>query len=235
MRYLTDLSPEHQQYWAGLEVSADVELHPDYFRPSFLGEFPERVSVYTAILMEMQTINELSRAMGRVAFFRKDFREGDKPPYFGRLVRPTALEFDQFVLMLDRMLSDNINHDFFGNDVRRQREFERPDGRIEVQQKGSMQKLADWVESKFQPRDQESRDAIAEMLRTLREIRHRRMRPAHALDNNTFRQELARDQRELVKRVYRCLKVIRLMLGNHPQAGAVEIPEPIRDERIWSL
>jgi hypothetical protein len=145
LRYLADLSSEHQQYWAGLEARADTKLHPDYFRPTLLGEFPENVSVYSAVLLEIQAVNDLSAAMGRAPFFRQDFREDGRPPHFGRILRPTAHELQEFVLTLDRMLSDNMKLDFYGTDVPREREIVRPDGRIEVQRKGSIQILSDWL------------------------------------------------------------------------------------------
>lgn len=235
LRYLYQLSPEHQQYWSTLEVHRDTRLHPDYFRPTILGDFPENVSVYTGVLLELRTINDMCRAMGRAPLFRQDFREGDPPPHYGRLVRPTAHEFAQFVHTLDRMLSDNLNLDFFGDDVPRETEIERADGRIEVRQKGSIQILDDWVETIFHPARQEDRDSLAEMIRTLREVRKLRMRPAHALDNDAFRQELAKVQRELMIRVYGAVRLIRLMLSRDPRAAPVKLPPYIGDGNIWTL
>lgn len=235
IRYLTNLSPEHQQYWSTLEVDRATRLHPDYFRSTILGEFPENTSVYTAVLLELKTINDMSRAMGRKPLFRQDFSQGEPPGHFGRLVRPTAHEFAQFVHTLDRMLSDNLNVEFFGDDVPREAEIERADGRIEVRQKGSIQLLADWVEKMFQPARQEDRNSIAEMIRTLRDVRQRRMRPAHALDNDSFRQEFAQEQRHLVVKVYEAVHIIRLILSRHPRTRGVEIPPYICDGKIWTL
>ncbi len=235
LRYLCNLSPEHQQYWSTLEVHRKTRIHPDYFRPTILGNFPENISVYTAVLLELKTINDMSRAMGRRPLFRQDFREGEPPPHFSRLVRPTAHEFSQFVHTLDRMLSDNINLDFFDDEVPREAEIERTDGRIEVRQKGSIQVLADWVERVFRPAGQEDRDSIAEMIRTLRDVRRRRMRPAHALDNDAFEQVFAQEQRDLVVRIYGAVKVIRLILSRHARSADVELPPYIGEGKIWTM
>jgi hypothetical protein len=235
LRYLSNLSPEHQQYWSTLEIDRRTRIHPDYFRPTILGAFPENTSVYTAVLLELKTINDMSRAMGRAPLFRQDFREGAPPAHFGRLVRPTAHEFAQFVHTLDRMLSDNLNLDFFGDDVSRETETERSDGRIEVRQKGSIQVLADWVERMFRPAGQEDRGSIAEMIRTLRDVRRRRMRPAHALDNDAFRQGFAQEQRDLIVKVYGAVKVLRLVVSRHPRSAAVELPPYIGEGNIWTL
>jgi hypothetical protein len=235
LRYLSNLSAQHQQHWSTLELHIETRLHPDYFRPSILGEFPENISVYGAILEEMKTINDMARAMGRAPLFREDFRGGGSPAHFGRLVRPTAHEFGQFVHTLDRMLSDNLNIEFFGDDVPRETEFERTDGRIEVRQKGSIQILSDWLERMFHPAGQDDRNGIAEMIRTLRNVRRLRMRPAHALDNDAFRQQFAQEQRELLISVYRAVEIIRLVLSRHPCARNVELHPYIAEGHIWTL
>jgi len=37
LRYLSDLSPEHQRIWAAREVRGDMKLHPDYFETTING------------------------------------------------------------------------------------------------------------------------------------------------------------------------------------------------------
>jgi hypothetical protein len=235
LRYLADLSPSHQQYWAGLEVAVRTRLHPDYFRPSFLGEFPERMSIYTAILAEIRTNNDRALAIRGMPLFRRDFRNEEKPPRFGRLVRPTAHEYGQFLLTLDQLLSDNLSIHWFPADLPRHREIERPDGRIEVRQLGSIQLFSEWLQRDVTLESEESRNNVEEMLGTFREVRRLRMRPAHALDDNGFQQELTREQRELLKSVYRALKTLRLVLSLHPAAGGIQVPAQIADGRIWSI
>jgi hypothetical protein len=49
--------------------------------------------------------------MGRPNLFRQDFGQygENEPRRFTFLVRPTLEEFNEFVLLLDKMLSDNLN------------------------------------------------------------------------------------------------------------------------------
>lgn len=235
LRYLADLSPTHQQYWAGLEVAVQTQLHPDYFRPSFLGEFPERMSIYTGVLTEIRTINEMARAIHGEPLFLREFGDGQRPPHFERLVRPTAHEFDQFLLTLDQLLSDNLNVQWFPADLPREREVDRKDGRVEVRSVGSIQLLDSWIQREVTLEDEESRQNVAEMLKTFRNVRRLRMRPAHAQDDNAFRQQLTREQRDLVKMVYRAVKTLRLVLSPHPAARGIEVPDQIVNGMIWSM
>lgn len=62
---------------------------------------------------------------------------------FGFLVRPTHSEFNDFVLMLDKVMSDNINKEFFRDDVASESEEERADGKVVVRAKGTVQMLDD--------------------------------------------------------------------------------------------
>jgi hypothetical protein len=39
VRYLADLSPEHQQIWKAKELQGDYKLHPDYYRNTILGDW----------------------------------------------------------------------------------------------------------------------------------------------------------------------------------------------------
>lgn len=89
IRYLADLSAEHQQMWRTRELGGDYKLHPDFYRATILGEWPERVPIIDAILMEMCLVNEMTRAMKGQPLFREEFKES-RPTHFSLLVRPTS-------------------------------------------------------------------------------------------------------------------------------------------------
>jgi hypothetical protein len=134
LRYLYRLSPEHQQIWRAKELKGEYRVHPDYYRMA-TGARPQGMSMFSAFLVELDAINVLSVAMGRPGLFRKVFSMGDRPAEFGFLVRPTLKEFNNFVHLLDKMVSENINRDFFQNEVAYEWEEKRPDGRVVVRQK----------------------------------------------------------------------------------------------------
>jgi hypothetical protein len=138
LRYLADLSPEHQQIWKTKELMGDYKLHPDYYRNTILGDWGERNPIFQAFLLEIQIVNQMAIATGRPPLFRSDYGEyGEKKPRkFEFIVRPTLDEFNNFVLLLDKMISEDINKNFFKNQVAYETEVTRDDGKIIIQNKG---------------------------------------------------------------------------------------------------
>jgi hypothetical protein len=118
LKYLSDLSPEHQQIWnAKILKDENYKLHPDYFKPSILGEFPNGLCIFQAVIKEQEIINDMCRLMKREPLFRNEYTYSSQPKNFGFLIRPTLNEFNSFIHVLDKMLSDNINRKFFENDI----------------------------------------------------------------------------------------------------------------------
>lgn len=235
LRYLADLSPEHQQIWKAKELTGDYRLHPDYFRTTIIGDWGECVPIFDAFILELWIINQMAGAMGRPPLFRQDFGKygENKPKKFGFLIRPTLEEFNSFVLLLDKVLSDNINKEFFRNEVPYVTEIERKDGKIQVQNRGTLQILDHWVRKYFRTEHWEPWDESIEILRKIRKMRQK---PAHAIDENIFDQQYFKDQRELIINAYTAIRTLRMMLENHPavKAADIEIPDWLREGKIWT-
>jgi hypothetical protein len=233
IRYLADLSSEHQQIWRAKELKGNYKLHPDYYESNIRGNLRTNVSICDAFLSELQVINLMARAMGRDRLFIKDFGQpGEKKPRdFSFLIRPTSKEYHSFVLLLDRMLSDNINQKFFGSDISWEIESKRKDGRIQVNQKGTLQALNEWLRKYYRTSDWRQWE---EDLKTLKEIRKIRQIPAHKLDDDHFDQQFFKKQRDLIIRAFTAVRTIRLLLQNHPavKASDIEIPEFLTNNHI---
>jgi len=137
------------------------------------------------------------------------------------------------LLLLDKMLSDNIDRSFFLDEVVYEIERRRDDGRIEVQNKGTLQILDDWMREHFQTDDWGPWDRSIAALRKVRKIRQK---PAHALNENIFDQRYFKEQRELVIEAYNAVRVLRMILEKHPMVGAsdIEVPDWLREARIWT-
>jgi hypothetical protein len=231
MRYLSRLSPAHQQIWKAKELSGDYRLHPDYFRISILGEWGEKISIFTAFIEEIKVINAIAEAMGRAHLFRNEFSQGQKPREFSFLVRPTLGEFNDFVLLLDKMISENISKDFLRNEVPDEYEELRGNGKVLVRPKGTLTMLDEWIHQYFCTDDW---DPPNRMLRAFREIRRKRQRPAHAIDENVSDQKYFHDQRELMMRAYEGMRTLRLMLADYAQVDNIKIHSYVQDGRIWT-
>jgi hypothetical protein len=229
VRYLSDLSDEHQQIWAAKLLSrGSFKLHPDYYRMSIVGDWPTHLPILDAFLLELQHVNELCVLIGKPPLFRQTF-EDQKPPAFTFLFRPTTQEFNNFVHLLDKMMSDNLNKDFFKGDVAVEEEKQRADGKIEVVQIGTIRLLESWVSKKVQLPDPQP---MVDALKAFREVRKLRQSPAHAVSGNVFDQSLIRQQRELVVRAYQAVRTVRLLFQNHPAAMDYVVSGPLHEGRI---
>lgn len=231
LRYLSGLSPEHQQIWQARALKGTYNLHPDYYRSAILGDWPEGISIFDALLEELHHVNRMCELIGRRPLFKSDFRGDNKPRGFGFLIRPTLKEFYDFVHLLDKVLSENISTDFFMGEVTSQTEHRRKDGKIEVRPKGSIRMLDEWIGLKFRIAD---RKPIDEAIATLRRVRKMRQKPAHAVDEDLFDHKYLKEQRELMKKAYNAARVLRLMFGNHPSTQECKEPDILDRGRIWT-
>lgn len=232
IRYLSYLSSEHQQIWKAKELQGDYKLHPDYYRSTIVGDWGESIPIFEAFIKELQIINKMAIAMGRPCLFRIDFSKQSKPREFSFLVRPTLKEYNDFVLLLDKMLSDNINKDFFKDEIPYEYDETRSDGKVIVHTKNTLTMLDEWFQSRFRTSDWQSFDAT---IKTLREIRRQRQRPAHGIDENVFDQQYIHQQRELILAAYKAVQTIRLLFSNHPNCKGIEVNQVLLEGKIWSI
>jgi hypothetical protein len=197
---------------------------------------PEGGSIFAAFLAELAQINRLAEAMGRPRLFVQDYSDhsGRKPRNFGFLVRPTLEEFNAFVLTLDKLVSENIDRNFFGNDIAFKTETVRSDGKTIVQIKASLRILNEWITGVLRtPNFDQWRTADS----ALRKVRRLRQRPAHALDVNVFDQKYISDQCELIAEAYMAVRTLREVLEAHPAAAAAEmkVPRWVQEWKIWII
>lgn len=224
--YLANLSPEHQQIWKAKEINGSIKLHPDYYASSILGSWGTKMSIFEAFVQELELINKMSQLMGKPNLFHNSFVY-DRPKEFGFLLRPTVSEFNSFMLLLDKMMSDNINKNFFENDVEVESEEERSDGKVVIRPKGTIQILADWIDKFYQTPDPKHVD---NMLAAFRKVRKLRQKPAHKVNIDSFDQKLFKEQRKIIIKAYDAVRTLRLMLSNHP---AVRINPPEISDRLY--
>ena len=210
--YLSRLSPEHQQIWSARELRGEYKLHPAYFTSAILGDFPDKVMIFDAFLEELAQLRAMCQGAGLPLLMRSDFRDS-RPANFTFLIRPTLKELQDFHGTLDKLMSDNLNKEFFTRfDIELEHETERADGKIEVRQKGTIQLLKDWMD-RFQTQDRADLD---EAVKTFREVRELRQRPAHAVDDNRFDLDYYDQQRQLMMRAYKAVRLLRLVMATHP-------------------
>ena len=137
------------------------------------------------------------------------------------------------MLLLDKMLSENIDKRFFRKEVPEEIETERKDGKIIVQSKGSLQMLDEWMRTYFRTSDWSPWD---ESIAGLREVRKLRQKPAHSMDENKFDQQYFKKQRELIIKSYGAVRTLRMQLENHVAVKTADIvvPDWLREGKIWT-
>lgn len=215
------LTPEHQQIWKAKMLSGSHKyyLHPDA-RKGILGYFSDKCSIFTSFLEELKVINEMAHAIKGVPLLKETFTEDSKPENFGFLLLPTKREYDLFCHTLDRMMMENLNENFFDGELD-ESDLEQGET-LESLQGKKIRKLNLWVAKKFRIPDPEPKK---EMIETIREVRRLRSAPAHAHYANTWDLTLYKKQRELVLKAYTAIRILRLILTNHPRAKTVDVPD----------
>lgn len=231
LRYLSDLSPQHQQIWNAKILNGDYKLHPDYFKASIMGDWSLGISIFEAFIEEMHHINEICKLIGRVPLFKNELRGDKKPRGLCFLIRPTLKEYNDFIHLLDKAISENMNKDFFLNDVAFKYDEVRNDGKVVVRQKGTIQALDEWLKAKFRVHD---RKPIEEMIDTFKKIRQLRQRPAHTIDEDIFDQKYFKQQRDIITEAYDGIRLLRLIFANHPKVKEYKIPDRLQSGKIWT-
>lgn len=227
LRYLSDLSLEHQQIWNTYKLSEKCLMDPDYFKNDILGEWTNSVSIFNAFCEELFQINEMCKLMGKPPLFKRDFKE-KRPDDFKIFLKPTLKNYNDFVLVLDKMISENINKKFFRGDIELKEENILKDGKIEVIQKGTIRLFEEWLKSKFRT-DDEFYDKI---FGPIKHVRKERQDPAHRIDENVYDKKYHDDQNELLLEAYIAIRNIRLAFANHPSVREYKVPEWLYEGRI---
>ncbi|WP_067223126.1 hypothetical protein [Stappia indica] len=229
LRYLSRLSPEHQQYWKSYEVPDGVRMCEQYYQSSILGEFWKNRSIRYAIVKEMDLINRMSQAIWGTALFR-ELAVADVPIDLTTFLRPTSENYDRFVMALDKLLSDSINIKFFDGKVPLETESIREDGKIEVRRKGSLSLLEEWLLHEVMWED---KDAFREVIiAPLRKVRRERQAPAHTFSTDRFSAEYYATRRSLLWSVFNSLSNIRRTFGKHENATGIRPEVWLDEERI---
>jgi len=232
LRYLADLDPQHQKLWHARELEGSYKVHPDYIRNTIDGEWGQYVSLYDATLMEMHLINEQCKAIGWNPLFRNEYGDA-RPRGFGVLLRPTREQYNQFCHILDKLLSENLNREFFDGQVPIEEEITRRDGRIEVRTRGTITLLEDWLKQFFRTPDPEP---LNRAIKTFKLVRKERQPQAHAISEDQFDYTFIEKQRTLIGKTYGALRTIRLVFANHPAAESVVVPKVLlTGKNIWPL
>lgn len=230
--FLTDLAvltPKHQKIWDANKLTGNYKIHPEFWATA-MGHFPEGISIFSAFIIELQQINEICKLIGRPVLFKKDFAGVEKPKELSFIIRPTSKEYYDFAHFLDKLISENINKEFFLDDINFEYEEIRKDGKIIITQKNTITILHEWLNKVLTTKNT---TLIDDMIKTFKKIRDLRHNPAHKIDDNIFDKKYFQKQKDLVENTYNAIRTLRLILINHPKAKYHKVPDYLQKGKIW--
>lgn len=229
LRYLKGLTNEHQVYWKSKEANRNCHVLKEYHENSIQGNWTFSFSIFSAFIGELNCLNELSNVAFGKKVFRKSFEGDNRPKEFTFFFTPTLRNYNEFVLLLDKMVSDNINKDFFKDELELYDIQEIEEGVIERRQKGTLRLFQEWLSSKYKT---EQQDDIKEIFKPLKRIRRERQNPAHKIDENEYHKKYIEKQRELIKDAYFSMKTLRRIFQQHRKSVGVTIPDWLENGEI---
>ncbi len=212
------------------ELEGDYEPHPVFFDTTIRGNWPSAISIYSAFLMEKIEINKICEIIKKPPLFKTSHSiDGGNPDGFGILLRSTKKEFGDFAILLDKLLGDDINPDFFKGDIELDRRLTDEQGKQEIHRKGTIVLLKEWLEKNFINNNQED---FKKFFKILRDVRKARQKPAHIVEKNEFDKKYIVDQRELISKAYSVVYNIRSILQKHPHVGDYKSPKHLDESDI---
>lgn len=118
LRDLGRLSAEHQVYWGTKEIQASgCKVLTDYHDNIIMGNWITSRSVFSALIDEINAIYKLTTNIFGVPLFREELIGDKRPKNFTFFFSPTSKNYYDFINILDKYLSENINKSFFEGKV----------------------------------------------------------------------------------------------------------------------
>lgn len=197
---LAKLSPEHQQRWKTYQVDKGaLRPHPTWFANQ-MGHWTDDIGPFQRLFIEMENINSLYQ----LAFGHDLFKSTQRPDEMGWILRASQKEWDDQIHLLDKVLSENINHKALdAADVPRVDEYGK--------NMGSLQRFTMLMElTRLTP------NMIESTMAPLREVRVARQKPAHAIRKNLNDKNFIHKQIAFIGRISQSMLGIRLWLSTHP-------------------
>lgn len=164
-------------------------------------DFPD--SVYTAVLKEMNNLNLISLHIWNKTFFKEEFLD-ERPKDFWVIFKPTLSRYNAFLLVLEKIVSNNIDPAFFdiahNDDIMSDRE-----------KKGTINRMRDWLKIV-------NSEVESEITNPIKKIRNLRQKPAHKIEKNKYDYSYFDQQQDIVQELLESLILFRKLLLTHPKA-----------------
>jgi len=149
LRYLKGLTADHQLFWKSKEKTNDCIMVREYYENTIMGNWTSSYSIFTAFIEEQRILNELSIKITGKQLFNRTFEEEKRPKEFTFFLIPTLENYNSFVSLLDKMISENINKKFFKGEIDLFELIKLPDGLVERKKKRYFATIRRMVKTKL--------------------------------------------------------------------------------------
>lgn len=229
LRYLKDLTPEHQVFWKSKEKLGNCKMLEEYHQNTIQGEWTFSYSIFSGFLGEHKCINDLTELAFSKPIFRRTFENEKRPKEFTFFFTPTLKNYNDFILLLDKMISENINKDFFAGKVVLFEFVKLEDGLVERKSKGTLQLFEEWLTRVFNVKGD---GTVGDLFKPLKKIRRERQYPAHKINENQYDKQYIDKQKEIMNETYSVFRNLRNIFHQHPKARYFEIPDWLENGHI---
>jgi len=227
LRDISRLSDKQQKRWESYEVHDQTScvVAQRFVRELVYGEWLDDIWIFDALLLEMETINVMCKAMDIPAMFKKFYSvdEDARPIGYTTILLPTKRNFYDFINVLEKLIINNLDSQTFTSEgfaIRHVNKF-NDDGK----EKGTLVLLSEWLYENTSPKD-----IINEcIILPLKFIRKARQHPAHELDVDEYNLDYYTKQTDIIKTAYGAIAAIRLRLSKHPRCFNVVVPKPLQN------
>jgi hypothetical protein len=224
LRYLKGLTSEHQIYWKSKELdSKNCIMLKEYYENTIAGNWTNSYSIFSAFIEEQKVVNDLSFAIFNKSLFSETFENNKRPKEFTFFMIPTLENYHNFISLLDKMISDNINRNFFEGKIELF-EFKKIDETLSERiNKGTLRLLEEWLSNNYNFEDIDKAKKI--LFEPFKKVRKERQSPAHKINSNFYDKTLVEKQKEIISQCYQAMKNLRHIFKDHRKAKDVKTPE----------
>ncbi len=231
LRYLHGLTPEHQQFWKSKEIeSNNCQMLKEYYVNTIEGNWTNSYSIFSAFLEEQKAINDLTTKIFNVSLFTETFEKEKRPKEFTFFMIPTLSNYHDFISLLDKMISENINRKIFENTLELY-EFRKIDENTSERiSKGTLRLFEEWLPKVYNLHDKDLANEV--LFKPFKQVRKERQSPAHKINSNVYDKALFEKQREIISKCYRAMHNLRFIFQDHPKAKDVKISKWLDEGEI---
>lgn len=217
LKQLSNLHSQMQLRFYSYLNENDVYLDKSFIN-SINGSWSTEISIFEAILYEIQEINNICNTIFDECLFEDDFKE-KRPEDFRLILLPTIKEYNNFISSVDKMVYDNINKEFF--------KLKLDKNWKTIKRMGSLNLLSDWLTSLGVEKGE-----IDKIFNLIDDVRQERNIVSHEINENELKTEFYEKQSNSLLKIYNALKLLIEILINFHDLNDYELDEWFIKDKI---